>query len=273
MLKDFDKYIDKTIKLPKNIVDLDNFRKSSFKNPKELLEIIKKDKSLQLELSKIIEFNFLNFHQYNRSIINLIKITNLEFITALCTAIKISSAVPNNLFAYAVTKDEFLYSNTFSIYFLNIWLAKFDKKLRSSLLLPSFLKNLSKPIISDAISQNKLIEQFLSEISKTDTNTAEEKFISYKSSRVSANILRNWELSHTIILPIAFFEDLENCPDKFKIEATILNIINSITNPKNPLHSKSIDDSIVTLNNIGFETSYFLETINEIKSSIYNSIN
>lgn len=272
MIKNFNKYLQIDEKLPKTIVDLDNFRKSSFENPKELLKIIAEDKNLQAELLKIVEFNFFDFKNNKRTIINLIKITNLEFMTALCTALLISNTLPKNLFAYTIRSDEFLYSNTLSIYFINRWLSKFDNSLKSSLLIPAFLKNISKPIISKAISEHKLAEQFICEINRSSVIAGEEKFTGYKSSRVSANILKHWKLSPNIILPIAFFEDLQNAPEAFKIKSMILNVVNNITNPKEPLNSLDFDKSLVILNEYEFDTIFFKESFNEIKSSIFQVI-
>ncbi|HJE03050.1 hypothetical protein AAX29_00363 [Aliarcobacter thereius] len=273
MIKDFNNFIDKSKKLPRNIVDLDNFRKSSYKEPKKLLNIINDDLTLKEELLKIVKFDFIDFKENKRNIVNLIKITNLEFITSLCTAIQISSIFPKNLFAYAITKDEFLYSNVFSIYFTNYWLSKIDKKLRSKVLLPAFLKNISKPIISLTISKNRSIEQFLEEAINTNIENAEEKFIGFKSSILSSNILKSFELSHNLILPISYSNNLEEAPSLFLTSSTVLYAIDNISNPKKLLNEEDILKSVEVLKSINFETEQFLEAINEIKSSISRYIN
>ena len=64
------------------------------------------------------------------------------------------------------------------------------------------------------------------------------------------------------------FEDLQNALKAFKIKSMILNVVNNITNPKEPLNSLDFDKSLVILNEYEFDTN-FLKSFNEIKSSIF----
>ena len=69
-------------------------------------------------------------------------------------------------------------------------------------------------------------EEFLKELEETkDTSFCEEKYTGYSCARITANIFKNWELSHNLIFPIAFAEDIENCHQPFKQKAQILEII------------------------------------------------
>lgn len=268
MIKNFKQYLNEVPNLPDSINDLDNFRKSKNKNLTDLIAIIKKDKNLYDELLKIMDFDFFDFSNKPRNIQNFIKITNLEFVISLSISILASKTIPTNLFAYAITNDEFLYSNVLSIRLLDLWIGKIDKNLRNELFLSTFLKNLSKPIISKYISENKLTQQFLSEIINSGILKAEEKFVGFTSFRVTANILKNWELSHNIIFPIAFCEDLINSPNSFRLKALIVNLINTICNPREPLKDINIEKVLKDLELFELDKDLFKKAINEIKSSI-----
>lgn len=269
MIKNFTKYMQLVSPLPKVTIELDLFRKSKSKNVEDLSNIIKSDELLHQNIIKIINFNLFDFKKKPKNISNFVAITNLDFVLSIATALTITQTVKLNLYSYAATIDDFLYSNTIASILIDKWIGKFNKELRNELLFPAFLQEISKPLISVAISENKLTENFLSSIASTNNlSLVEEKFIGYKSSRISANILKKLDLSHNIILPIAFCEDLENCPEDFLQKATVLNILKDICNLREPLNENSIHRSLDTLLKHNFKTELFLTQIELIKSNI-----
>lgn len=273
MISNFTKYLNSISKLPKVTVELDIFRKSNRKNVEELSNLIKSDEFLHQNILKIINFNLFDFKGKPKNISNFVLLTNFDFVLSISTALAVMQTTKLNLYSYAATIDDFLYSNTLASILVEKWVGKINKQLRNELLFPAFLQEISKPLISDAISQNKLTEKFLSSIGSMDNlSLVEESFTSYKSSRVSANILKKFDLSHNIILPIAFCEDLENCPQEFLQKAVILNVLKDICNLREPLSQMAINRSLDTLSKYNFETELFLSQINRIKSNIDKEI-
>ncbi|WP_418184595.1 HDOD domain-containing protein [Aliarcobacter vitoriensis] len=273
MIKNLTKYINNLQKLPDIIIELDSFRKSKNKNSKHLVMLIKKDKNIHQDILKIMNFNIFDFGTKPQNITNFIAITNLEFVTTLATALSITKSINLNLFSYAVTIDDFLYSNVLAMRITDIWIGKIDKSLKNELLLLTFLQNISKPIISLAVSENKLTEKFLNDISNSDDlSQSEEKFTGYKTGRITANILKQWDLSYKIILPILFVQDLLNCPEEFRLKAVILNVINQICNLRDPLCDKNIHKALEDLALFDFDIDIFLASIDEIKNIINKTI-
>lgn len=271
MIKDFAKYIKEIPLLPPIIIELDGFRKSKNRNFKQLIMIIKKDKNLHQDILKIMDFNIFDFSNKPKNISNLISITSLEFVSSLATALSITKSIKINLFSYAVTPDDFLYSNSLAMLVIEMWLKRIDINLKNELLLPAFLQNLSKPIISRAIGENKLTEQFLNEIGNSNINQSEEKFTGFTADRITANILKKWGLSHNIIFPILFSKDLKNCPNEFKLKAFILNIISEISNLREPLVGKNIQNAINEIDEFNLNSDIFSTTISNIKENIINN--
>ena len=268
MIKNFAKYLQNIPNLPEIIIELDSFRKSKNRNFKQLAMIIKNDKNLHLDILKIMDFQIFDFFNKPKNIQNFISITSLEFVCALATSLCFCRSIKTNLFSYAVTFDDFLYSNTLSMLIVEMWLKNSDKKLKDELLIPAFLQDLAKPLISKAISEHKLTEQFLSEINNSNISKAEEKFIGFNSQRISSNILKNWGLSHNIIFPILFSKDLENCPNEFRLKALILNIVSIVSNLREPLLESNIKKAINEIELFGLNSDRFLTTISNINDNI-----
>ena len=268
MIKNFAKYIQNIPTLPEIIIELDSFRKSKNRNFKQLAMIIKKDKNLHLDILKIMDFQIFDFFNKPKNIQNFISITSLEFVCALATSLCFCRSIKTNLFSYAVTFDDFLYSNTLSMLIVEMWLKNSDKKLKDELLIPAFLQDLAKPLISKAISEHKLTEQFLSEINNSNMSKAEEKFIGFNAQRISSNILKNWGLSHNIIFPILFSKDLKNCPNEFRLKALILNIVSIVSNLREPLLESNIKKAINEIELFGLDSNGFITTISNINDNI-----
>jgi hypothetical protein len=101
------------------------------------------------------------------------------------------------------------------------WIDSPREDLRNELLLPAFLQDIGKFIISQLIQDDRQTEFFLKSLVETDDISAcELEFTGYTCSRISANIFKHWDFSHNIIFPIAFTQDLE----KFKLDLKDLNL-------------------------------------------------
>lgn len=151
---------------------------------------------------------------------------------------------------------------------VEMWLKNSDRKLKDELLIPVFLQNISKPLISQAISENKLTEQFLNDISNSNISEAEERHIGFNAQRVSSNILKNWGLSHNIIFPILFSKDLKNCPNEFKTKAFILDIVGLVSDFREPLTDKNIKKAISQIELLSLDSNGFFTTICNIIDNI-----
>ena len=113
----------------------------------------------------------------------------------------------------------------------NISDAAFDEAIESGTISKEHIKGLSTKKAKasnltlansnvEVIQEEKKTEEFLKELEETkDTSYCEEKFTGFTCARITANIFKHWNLSHNIIFPIAFAEDIENCPDSFKKKA------------------------------------------------------
>jgi len=273
MIKNVNSYLSNIPQLPKIVIELESFRKADSKSSKQLANIIKNDLELHSLILKVMDFDIFYFNEKPRSIQNFVIVTNIEFVSTLALSLAIIKTIKSNLFSYAVTMDDFLYSNTLAMRLVDLWIGKISKNLKNELLLPAFLQDISKPIISLIINENKLTEQFLKELSDSHTiSEVEKQFLGLFASRISANILKNWELSYNIIFPIAFSDDLTNCPLTFKRKALILNVLKIVCNIREPFKESLIKKVVSKLDLYKLETKPFLEACEEIKGSKVKNI-
>ncbi|MGE4382192.1 MAG: HDOD domain-containing protein [Arcobacter sp.] len=260
--------------LPANIIELDNFRKQDSTDSEKLVEILKKDPLIVANILKIANSSMFGFRSKVDTLSRAINLLGIKFAISVAIGSSISQAVKSNLLAYAVTTDDFILTSSLASNIVNTWVANINFDLKNELLLPAFLQEVGKFVISQVIQEEKKTEEFLKELEETkNTSLCEEKFTGFTCARITANIFKHWNLSHNIIFPIAFAEDIENCPESFKQKAQILQIVKILCDIRYPLSEKNIEKALEKVVEYNFDVEHFINSINVIKEVIKNSLN
>ncbi len=155
---------------------------------------------------------------------------------------------------------DFLFISSLASNIINTWVEEIDTNLKEELLLPAFLQEVGKFIISTVIRERKT-EEFLKEIEESkDISLVEESFTGYSCARITANIFKKWNLNHNIIFPIAFTLDINNCPPSFKQKAQILQIIKILCDIRYPLSDENVEKALNKVVLYNFDVDKFLNS-------------
>lgn len=255
--------------LPNNIIELDNFRKLDSTDTNKLVEILNKDPLIVANILKIANSSMFGFRSKVDTLSRAINLLGIKFAISIAIGSSISNTIKSNLLAYAVTNDDFIFSSSLASNIVNTWVSTINFDLKNELLLPAFLQEVGKFVISQVIQNEKKTEEFLKELEETkDTSLCEEKFTGFTCARITANIFKHWNLSHNIIFPIAFTEDIENCPESFKKKAQILQIVKILCDVRYPLSDKNIEKALEKVVLYDFDIEHFINSIDVIKEVI-----
>lgn len=255
--------------LPNSIKEINNFRKNDNSDLSALVKILKKDSLIVSNVLKISNSNLFGGNYKIETLNKAVELLGVKLILAISIGTIISKTINKNLFAYAVTNDDFFYSSTLSAIFIDNWLGQINEDLRNELLLPAFLQDIGKFIISQLIQDDRQTEFFLKSLVETDDISAcELEFTGYTCSRISANIFKHWDFSHNIIFPIAFTQDLENCPKDFLHKAQVLNVVKILCDIRNPLSNNNIEKALKKVLEYNFDVEYFLNSLDSIRDRI-----
>lgn len=259
--------------LPKSVLELEEFRKMSNKEPLDLLKIIEKDPLIITTVLRVANSAMFGFVSQVETPSRAISLLGINFTISIALGSVIQNLVESNLKAYNVSTEDFMFSSNLASIFVNTWVSKISFDLKEDLLLPAFLQETGKFVISEVINDNKQTEEFQNQLAiKRDISDVEKEFIGFSCARITANIFKHWNLSHNLIFSIGFVEDLEHCPKDYIKKAQILEIIKILCDIREPLSDKNIQKALNKANEYGLDTEPLLQSIDSIKFKLENDL-
>jgi len=260
------KMIDQLPPLPETIIELEKFKQSKEQEPETLLKIIEKDPllvAILLKLSNSALYGFRNSVDTASKALNLL---GINFTLSFAFGYTIKQTLDTNLKAYGISSQKFMEISNISSILTNQWVSKIDFDLKEKLLLPVFLQDVGMFILSNLVNDEGKTDQFYADIkSGKDVVEVEMKFFGTTTSYVTAKIFRHWNLSDKLINMIEFVDDLDNCPDEYKYEVQILNVVKTACNILDPLDEKSIAKAIEKAKFFNLDSTLLSESIEKIQ--------
>ncbi len=265
--------IDSLPPLPNSVLELEEFRKMSDKEPLDLLKIIEKDPLIITTVLRVANSAMFGFVSQVETPSRAISLLGVNFTISIALGSVIQNLIKTNLSPYGVGTDDFLFSANLASNLINTWVAKISFDLKEDLLLPAFLQETGKFVIAEVILESKKEEEFLNQLEITkNTSKVEKEYMGYSCARITANIFKHWNLSHNLIFSLAFVEDLENCPKDYVENAQILEIIKILSDIRSPLSDYNIQRAMNKASEYGFDTKILKQAIDSIKFKIENDL-
>jgi len=265
--------IDTLPPLPKSVLELEEFRKMSHKEPLDLLKIIEQDPLIITTVLRVANSAMFGFVSEVETPSRAISLLGINFTISIALGTVIQNLVDTKLSCYEATTDDFMFSANLSSALINSWVSKISFDLKEDLLIPAFLQEVGKFIIADIVSESGKTEEFIEQVKITKNVTAVEKeFLGFSCARITANIFKHWNLSHNLIFSIGFVEDLEHCPKDYVEKAKILEIIKILTDIKNPLSDYNVQRALTKASEYGFDVDLLLQSIDTIKFKLENDL-
>lgn len=269
MKKDLIEEINSLPALPSSVIELEKYKSVGNTDIEKLTAIIEKDPLMIVTILKIANSNMFGFKNRVETLNRAINLLGINFTISIAIGSAIQNTINSNLLAYAVKNEDFLFCSALASNIINTWVSNINFDLKNELLLPAFLQEVGKFIISEVIQKNRKSEEFLMELEETkDTTFCEKKFTGYSCARITANVFKQWDISPNIVIPIAFTENIDSCPNEFKTKAQILDIVKTLCDIRYPLSNGNIEKALDKVNLYGFDIEHFLNSIDVIKEVI-----
>lgn len=255
--------------LPKSVIELEEFRKKPNKEAEELLKIIEKDPLIVTTLLKVANSAMFGFRHSVESPSRAISLLGVNFTISIALGSIIQNSIKSNLESYGVTSDDFMFISNLASSLVSNWVVNISMELRDELLLPAFLQETGKFIISDIIKDKNLVEEFQDEVREGENlSKLEEKYAGFTCAKITANIFKHWKLSSNLIFAIGFVGDIENSPEGFEQKVQILEIVKILTTISAPLSDENIAKAIAKAKEYNLNIEILEKAIEKTKTKL-----
>lgn len=254
--------------LPKSVIDLEEYRKQPEKEPLDLLKIIEKDALIVTTLLRVANSSMFGFRSEVETPSRAINLLGVNFTISIALGSVVQDLIKANLNAYGVSTDDFMLSSNLSSTIINNWVGQIDFDLKEELLLPAFLQETGKFIISEIINDQDQLKEFKQAVIDNGIEAAETEFAGFSCAKITANIFKHWKLSHNLIFTIGFVGDTKDCPVEYKQKAQILEVVKILCNIQDPLGEVSVEKAIAKAVEHNLDIESLVSSIDSLKAKI-----
>ena len=255
--------------MPTSIIELSDFKRIKNTSPEELVKIIEKDPLIVATILKTSNSSIFAFRSKVETLNRAINLLGTNFTISIAMSTLIQDTLKSNLNAYEVSTEKFLFTSSLATRIVNTWISSIDFDLSTELLVPAFLQETGKFVISEIIQEQNQTQEFLRLIDQTqDITFCEEKFTGYTCSRITANIFKNWSLGHNLIFTIGFVGNIKDCPKEYIKKVQILEVVKILCDIKNPLNDFAVEKAVAKVIEYNFDLEKFINSIDIIKKQI-----
>jgi HD-like signal output (HDOD) protein len=262
--------VDSLPPLPKTILDLEEFKKSANKDLEELLAIVEQDPLTVATLLKVANSAMFGFNNKVETASRAIHLLGVNFTLSIAFGSAIKNAFKTDLEAYGISADQFMRLANMSSNLLSLWYGRIDNELKEDLLLPVFLLETGRFILSSVAADENKKEEFLAKIRQNplDIPTIEKNYFNATSTEVTASVFRHWNLSENLINMIAYTDNVDESPDKLKKHVHIINVIKTVCNVTDPLGDKFAQEGIARAKQFGLDTNNLEKAIEKMQDRL-----
>jgi HD-like signal output (HDOD) protein len=148
MKKDLIEEINSLPPLPASVIELEKYKKLDNTDIKKLSSIIEKDPLMVVTILKIANSSMFGFKSKVETLSRAINLLGINFTISIAIGSAVQNTIHSNLLAYAVKNDDFLFISSLASNIVNTWVSTINFDLKNELLLPAFLQEVGKFIIS-----------------------------------------------------------------------------------------------------------------------------
>ncbi|CAD7287203.1 HDOD domain-containing protein [Campylobacter suis] len=238
----------------------------------DLTKIIEKDPMLTANILHSANSPLYGFSKEITAISRAISLFGMATIRgfALSSAIKKSFSI--NLEPYGITSHDFLSISIMQNALMYNWYSKIKPKDLEILSPASFMIEVGKIVLANEISESGKINDFKDQLKNvthpSDLATIETNMFGITNEDITAKIFEQWNLESELVGSIQFANDPDAAPKHIVEYAKALKVVKTAVNIFGQLDDTSIQNSLMLLDEYGFDHDTFLMAVAKVKDNL-----
>lgn len=262
--------VDSLPPLPKTILDLEEFKRSANKDLEHLLAIVEQDPLTVATLLKVANSAMFGFNNKVETASRAIHLLGVNFTLSIAFGSAIKNAFKTDLEAYGLSADQFMRQANMASNLLSLWYGRIDNQIKEDLVLPVFLLETGRFILSSVACDENKKDEFLAKIKENplDISNIENNFFGVTSTDITASVFKHWNLSQSLINLIEYTDHMDKCPDNLLKEVQIINVIRTVCNVTDPLGERFIQEGIKLADEFGLDTANLEKAVEKMQDRL-----
>lgn len=256
--------------LPNIVTLLLNLKSNENYDTKKLLELIHRDPILTSRILHLANSKFFGFTNTIDTPGQAISLYGMNFTIAVCISEIVNNTLKFDLDAYDITYNKFNLINELSFKVMLDWLDESDAELKEDLIIPIFLHNIGKFIISSYLKQENKINKFKAIYKNSDISKVERDFVGMSSCELSSMVLKDWGFDQKS-LDMIFYMENPYLNTSNKKAVSVLSVINTLCSFKRPMSSDNIQLALLKAKDYDLDFEKLKNVIDRLSINYKNS--
>lgn len=256
--------------LPNIVTLLLNLKSNENYDTKKLLELIHRDPILTSRILYLANSKYFGFTNKIDTPGQAISLYGMNFTIAVCISEIINNTLKFDLNAYDVSYYKFNIVNELSFKIILDWLDESEAELKEDLIIPIFLHNIGKFVISAHLKKQNKINKFRAISKNSDISKIERDFVGLSSCELSSMILKDWGFDQKS-LDMIFYMENPYLSTSNKKAVCILSVISTLCCLKNPMGKGNIQKALLKAKDYDLDFEKLKNVIDRLSVTYKNS--
>lgn len=248
--------------LPESAMQIEAIYKDPDATFKAMADVIEKDPLLMADILKAANSPLYGFSAQITSIAQIVSLFGMGTTRGFALASIIQNAFKIDLSPYSLTQEQFSESAKLKNALVTNWLLKRDPKKLGVLSAASFLADIGKVIISQALIQRDQGAEFKEKLAQASSSREIElEMFDTTFNEVSAFVFEHWHFDENLIDVIKHAFSPDSSLDETKEHAKILHVIMVAVGSTSKLEQDNIDSAKALCAEYGLDEDAFNKAV------------
>jgi len=254
--------------LPESIQEIERISQDPDSTFIDMKKAIEKDPLLMANILRLVNSPMLGMSRKISTVEQAISLLGKDTVRTFVWMSTVESAFTINLSPYNVTLTEFTNASNKKLTLMLHWLMKNNAKSLSKLAPATFLVDIGRIIIVKTLIDGNAVDAFTSALENLEgVDSAEISICGYKTTDVTASLLKRWKLVPDIIHLIRYSDDPDGANEnEQKMAAQLKAVREAVT-----IQGEISEESIITAKDTIMTFKLDMEGFEEALSKMMNS--
>ncbi|QCD45267.1 HDOD domain-containing protein [Campylobacter mucosalis] len=238
----------------------------------DLTSVVEKDPMLTANILHSANSPLYGFSKEVTSVARAISLFGMATIRGFALSSAMKKSFDINLDPYGITSHDFLNISIMQNALMYNWYSKIKPRDLEILSPASFMLEIGKIVLANEIVENSMTNSFKDKLKQvthpSDLASIEIDAMDVSNEEVAAKIFEQWNLENELVGAILYSNNPDDAPKHIKEYSRALRVVKTAINIFSQLDETSIQNTLLLLDEYGFDHDTFLMAVAKVKDNL-----